>query len=117
VASVPDDVLRPLDSLLSKSRKARERLPAGSWQHAMLTANLAALETGRTLLVAPPREGSRFSRKDLDAARETLAALIERVTAARESFRAGTSHHTLQGNRLRALQHAQAAVDAALSDR
>ncbi len=40
----------PLDSLVSKSEKARQKLAPGSWQHNMLSDNLKALHLAGSLL-------------------------------------------------------------------
>lgn len=50
---VPTDPARaaaPLASLISKSEKAQRNLTPGSWQHAMLERNLAALRAAVALL-------------------------------------------------------------------
>ena len=45
-----DKALAPLASLISKSEKARSKLPPGTWQHSMLSSNLKALYIASPLL-------------------------------------------------------------------
>ena len=40
----------PVESLISKSEKAREKLKEGAWQHTMLGGNIAALYIGLALI-------------------------------------------------------------------
>jgi hypothetical protein len=45
-----EEVLRPIDSLISKSEKAQQKLAQGTWQHKMLQDNLKALRIASALL-------------------------------------------------------------------
>lgn len=45
-----EKALAPIASLISKSEKAREKVPEGSWQHRMLTQNLKALHIALPLV-------------------------------------------------------------------
>lgn len=107
----PQEILRPLVSLRSKSEKARRKLAPGTWQHALLQGNVAALRIACTLL-ADPGPPNRFGREELQDALRSLGTMIDRTEAALATFARGTSQHTLQSNRLRALAAAQAAVKA-----
>jgi len=57
------------------------------------------------------------SRDDLQEALDTLASMIDRVANTEAKFALGTSQHTLQHNRLKALRIAHAAVDEELARR
>jgi hypothetical protein len=50
----------------------------------------------------------RFDRETLEEAQETIRGLIRKVETTKEKFTEGSSHHTLQQNRLRALEVAEA---------
>ena len=113
---VDDEVLGPLESLASKSEKAQRKLAPGTWQHAMLEANLAALRIALALL-APGPPARRPTRKDLEGARRALADMADRTKAALATFAPGTAQHSLQRNRLKALLAAKAAVDLAVRGR
>ena len=45
-----ENALAPIASLISKSKKARQKLAEGSWQHRMLADNLRALHVALPLL-------------------------------------------------------------------
>ncbi len=45
------NAIAPISSLISKSEKAQNKLIAGSWQHAMLSRNLQALNIANPLLL------------------------------------------------------------------
>jgi hypothetical protein len=45
------EALRPIASLISKSEKAQQKVPPGTWQHRMLEDNLKALRHAAILFV------------------------------------------------------------------
>ena len=106
--------LRPIASLISKSEKAQQKLAAGTWQHTMLRDNLKALHIASALMNRPT---GRFPRDDLQEALRALASMIRKTGSARAKFPHGTSQHTLQRNRLKALRMAAVLMKAALDKR
>ncbi len=106
---------RPLASLLSKSEKARQKLAAGTWQHTRLGETVDALRIALALVDDAPSRTESLPRADLEEARRALASVAARAGTAQ--FAPGTSQHTLQQNRLRALRVADALVSVALSGR
>lgn len=108
-------VLRPLESLIGKSDKAKQKLSAGTWQHTMLTNNLTALRLAYRLIT----EGSAaFTEEDLQQLPAALAALsdmIARAEKAQTKFSEGTAQHTLQQNRIFALRTAMSYIEKAAS--
>ena len=115
-APTPASQLAPLASLLAKSEKALRRLEPGTWQHAMLRDNIAALRLAVALL-ARESGGLRPSRAELAAGKAALAAMARRARKARAGLVPGTAAHSLQRNRLAALAAARQAVDGALRGR
>jgi len=113
-AAAGPDVREPIASLIRKSAKARRKLAPGAWAHRMLGDNLRALRIAAAWMETPPGRAAGVPRADLVQALRTLAALIARTAKTRDRFRPGTSPHTLQRNRLRALRAAQAGVRKAL---
>lgn len=111
------EVLRPIASLISKSAKAQRKLAPGTWQYQMLRGNLRALRLAFALMTWPAGSAGRRPADDLRAALRTLAAMIGRVEKTGTKFAPGTSPHTLQKNRLRALRAAKAVLQAALEKR
>jgi hypothetical protein len=100
----------PIASLISKSEKALQKVVPGSWQHTMLRNNLAALRIGTALMNRERNAASRFTRRDLQEALDALAAMIRKAEKAKARFARGTSHHTLQRNRLEALRVVKALI-------
>lgn len=109
------EALPPIASLLSKSEKAQGKVAPGTWQHAMLAGNIRALRTASALLVEASGEPDEATRDDLETALSALDSMIERVANTQTKFSPGTSQHSLQRNRLKALRIARAAVAAKLS--
>lgn len=97
----------PLLSLISKSEKAQQKVASGSWQHAMLGANLKALHIALALMTEEQDSAARFAPDDLQAALKSLTSMIEKTEVAQTRFAAGTSQHTLLKNRLSALRTAE----------
>jgi len=112
----PDDLQearRPLASLISKSEKAQQKLVPGTWQHTMLRDNLKALHTASALMNG---DTGSFSQEGLREALGALASMIGKTERAQAMFSPGTSQHTLQRNRLKALRVAEALVRAELDE-
>ena len=96
-----------LGSLFSKSNKARQKVASGTWQHAMLTANLKALHIASTLMNEGRHNPHSFSADDLQQALAAFASMIGKTEKAQARFSPGTSQHTLQGNSRKALRIAR----------
>lgn len=110
----PDDVqdaLAPIASLISKSEKAQLKLTPGTWQDTMLRDNLFALRIAMALLDGRGGGADQSTHDELRRALEALDSMIGRVENTRAKFEVGTSQHTLQRNRLKALRIARAAVE------
>lgn len=108
------EVLRPIASLISKSEKAQQKLAPGTWQHTMLRDNLKALRMASTLMNKQPNDVENFIRDDLQEALLAFASMISKTEKAQAKFSPGTSQHTLQRNRLRALRKAEALISVEL---
>jgi len=101
------DNITPLESLLGKSRKAVKKLPAGTWQHTMLTRNIEALETALSL---QGEEDAEFTHERLDAALEALSNMVGRTETFLSKSPTGTSQHSLLTGRLNALKNAERVI-------
>jgi len=108
------EALRPIASLISKSEKAQQKLASGSWQHTMLRDNLKALHIASALMNKGVDDTDGFIRDDLQEALSAFASMIGRTEKAQAKFSLGTSQHTLQRNRLKALRIAEAVITAEL---
>lgn len=104
----------PIASLLSKSEKAQQKVAPDTWQYAMLAANIQALRVALPLLGEEGQDPGEPSSEDLKAALQALDSMVERVENTRTRFAPGSSQHTLQHNRLKALRIARTAVLAKL---
>jgi hypothetical protein len=62
-----------------------------------------------------PHDKNNFTRDDLEEALRALASMISKTDKTKAKFTAGTSQHTLQRNRLEALQMAEARIKAELN--
>jgi len=111
------DALRPMASLIGKSEKAQRKLAKGTWQHAMLRDNLRALRLASDLMTKGAGAGGRIAAGDLREALRAFASMIGKTEKAKAKFPPGTSHHTLQRNRLKALRMAEAVIQAELDKR
>jgi hypothetical protein len=107
-----EEALRPIASLISKSEKAQQKLAPGSWQHTMLQGNLKALRIASALMNKIDTEN--FAREDLQEALRALDSMISKSEKAQSMFPPGTSQHTLQRNRIKALRIASAWIGNAL---
>ncbi|MBE2224133.1 MAG: hypothetical protein IAF02_21515 [Anaerolineae bacterium] len=108
------EVLRPIDSLISKSEKAQQKLTPGTWQHTMLRDNLKALRIASTLLNKEKYDTHSFTRDDLKEALHAFASMINKTEKAQAKFSLGTSQHTLLQNRLKALLMSEAIIKSKL---
>jgi hypothetical protein len=107
LSSQSPEVHRPLVSLLSKSEKSLLRLAPESWQHSMIQRNIGALRLAIALMSEEGSGLGEVSPSDLQEAADTFAAMIERVEKTQAKFQVGSSHHSLQKNRLHALKIAR----------
>lgn len=110
-----EEALRPIFSLISKSEKAQLKLKPGTWQYTMLKDNLKALHYASKLMSRDKNSISYFTQDDLKEALRSLASMIEKTGNTRTKFLPGTSHHTLQRNRLNALHIAEALIKVELN--
>jgi hypothetical protein len=108
------EALRPIASLISKSEKAQQKLAPGTWQHSMLRDNLKALQIALALMSKETDNTNRFTRDDLQETLRAFTSMISKTDKAQAKFAPGTSQHTLQRNRLKALQTAEARIKAEL---
>lgn len=111
------EALRPIASLISKSENAQQKLAPGSWQHTMLQDNLTALHIASVLMNRQADDTDSFTRDDMQQALPALVSMIGRTEKAQAKFLPGTSQHTLQRNRLKALRIAEAMITAELDKR
>lgn len=105
--------LAPILSLISKSEKAQQKVAPGTWQHAMLGANLKALHIACALMDEDQGDAVQCAPDELRAALRSLASMIEKTEEAQTRFAAGTSQHSLLKNRLSALRRAETHVGEA----
>jgi len=108
------EALRPIASLISKSEKAQQRLAPGSWQYAMLRDNIKALRIASALMNGDAAYADSVTRDDRQEAISAIASMISRTENTRTKFSPGTSQHTLQRNRLKALRLAESLMIAEL---
>jgi hypothetical protein len=111
------EALRPIVSLITMSEKAQRRVAPGTWQHAMLGENLEALRVASALMKTEGDDREVFSRDDLRKALLAVASMKSKTEKAGAKFSPGTSHHTLQRNRLKALNVAEALIAMALDSK
>lgn len=111
------DALRTVASLISKCDKAQRKLAPGTWQHTMLRNNLQALRVASALFSEHPADADGFTRSDLEDALRAVASMAGKAERAEVSFSPGTSQHTLQRNRLKALRMAQNLIKKELRSR
>lgn len=115
VKNEPQEVMRPIQSLIGKSEKACRKLTPGTWQHTMLQENLRALHLASALMSGEAGAADDFTREELQAALRSLAKMIDKSENSQVKFAQGTAHHTLQGNRIRALRAAETWIAAELA--
>ena len=81
----------------------------------MLRDNLKALHIAHALMTQAAGDAKRFELDDLREALRALASMIGKTRNAGARFAPGTSHHSLQRNRLKALRRAEARVKLELA--
>lgn len=108
---------RPLASLLSKSEKALHKLTPGTWQHAMLCSNVKALRLALALIDDTSPAAHNFPQTAMQDAVRAIASMATKAHTAQSKFPPGTPQHTLQRNRLSALQVAESLLSAKLRSR
>ena len=108
------EALRPIVSLISKSEKAQQKLAPGTWQHTMLRDNIKALQIAAALMNKETDNTHTFMRDDLQEALRAFASMISKTEKTQAKFTPGTSQHTLQRNRLKALRLAEALITVEL---
>ncbi len=97
------EAIRPIASLISKSEKAQQKLTPGTWQHTTLRDNLKALHHASALM-NETNDTNDFTRDDIQETLRAFASMIGKTENAEAKFSPGTSQHTLQRNRLKALR-------------
>ncbi|KAM3090890.1 phosphoenolpyruvate synthase [Phormidesmis sp. 146-35] len=97
------EALRPIASLISKSEKAQQKLVPGTWQHTTIRDNLKALHRASALMNKETNDTDNFTRDDLQETLRAFESMISKTENAQAKFSPGTSQHTLQRNRLKAL--------------
>jgi hypothetical protein len=80
----------------------------------MLRDNLKALHIASALMNKETHDTDRFTQEDLQAALHAFAAMISKTDKAQAKFAPGTSQHTLQRNRLKALRRAEILIKVEL---
>jgi hypothetical protein len=108
------EALAPIASLLSKSEKAQLKVSPGTWQHTMLGDNIKALRIALELIGEASGDSDEPTRSDLEEAIGALDSMIDRVDNTQTKFSPGTSQHSLQRNRLKALRIARSVVTSRL---
>ena len=108
------EALRPIASLIGKSEKAQRKLAPGTWQHTMLRDNLNALHMASALMNRGTDDTARFAQVDLQKAHRAFVSMIGKTRKAQARFPPGTSQHTLQRNRLKALRIADTLIKVLL---
>ena len=108
------DLFRPIRSLIGKSEKAQQTLTPGTWQHGLLQKNLNALRLVSALMGDAGQETEAPTRQECESALCALADMISKSRRAQAMFAPGTSHHTLQRNRLRAFRAASSLIKGKL---
>jgi hypothetical protein len=112
--STVQESIQPIASLIRKSEKAQQKLSPGTWQHTMLQENLRALHIAFALMQKKTNGAEVPTREDLEAALRAFADMTDRSRKAQAKFAPGTSHYTLQRNRIRAFRTATALINAEL---
>jgi hypothetical protein len=108
------EALRPIASLISKSEKAQQKLAPATWQHTMLRNNLKALHIASALINKQADDTDSVTQDDLQEALHAFASMVNKTEKAQAKFSPGTSQHTLQQNRLKALRIAEELIKVEL---
>lgn len=80
----------------------------------MLRENLKALQIASALMDGEAGNPNCFTRDDLQEALRAIASMISKAEKSQAQFSPGTSQHTLQRNRLKALRMAEALIKVEL---
>lgn len=109
----PPELRRPIDSLLSKSERALQKLKPGTWQHRRLSDNIESLRLAKAFM-----EGQggfeEISQEVLGERLMALGAMIGQSEAALAKFAEGSSQASLLVNRIAALQAAMGLLEGLL---
>lgn len=105
------DALRSITSLISKSEKAQQKIAPETWQYKMLRDNLKALRYAAALITGDTNKKDKFTQDELYEALHAISLIISKVEKAQAKFLQGTSHHTLQLNRLNALRISESLIN------
>ena len=108
------EALRPLTSLISKCEKSQQKLEPGNWQHTMLQNNIKALKFASALMKMEVGDANNFTAENLNEFSRAIALMIRKTEKYQQKFLIGTSQHTLQRNRLKALSRAEATIEMEL---
>ncbi len=76
----------------------------------MLGNNIKALHIASALMNKDTVDPNKFTQDELQEALRALTSMISKTDKARVKFKPGTSQHTLQRNRLKAMQIAESLV-------
>ncbi|MBN1904369.1 MAG: hypothetical protein JW927_04660 [Deltaproteobacteria bacterium] len=104
------EALKPISSLISKSEKAQQKLEPETWQYKMLRDNLKALRYAAALITGDTQNKNEFTQGELHEALHADSSMISKVEKTQTKLLQGTSHHTLQQNRLNALRIMQSLI-------
>ena len=111
-----DEALPPIVSLISKSEKSKQKLKPETWQYKMLQKNINALYISIKLINKEIIDINNYTWEELQEAIPVLSSMIKRVENTKIKFSVGTSQHTLQQNRYKALCIASELVKKFLQD-
>lgn len=101
------EALGQITSLISKSEKSQQKIAPETWQYKMLRDNLKALRHAAVLITGDTHNKDKFTQDDLHETLRSISSIISKVEKTLLKFLPGTSHHTLQQNRLNALHIAE----------
>lgn len=103
----------PIASLISKSQKAQAKLTPGLWKHTMFRDNLKALRVAYVLMTEAETT-NRFTRDELEQSIRVISSMSSKVAKTQDKFQSGTSQHSLQRNRQKALRSAESLIESQL---
>lgn len=110
LAAVP-----PIASLLRKSEKAICKLTPGTWQHSMLTENIAALKLALLLMENKMRDATPATMDEITVSIQSIDSMIQKTEKVLHKFLPGTSQYSASRNRLNALQTARDVLGRSVS--
>lgn len=104
-----NEALRAISSTLNKSEKARLKLKAETFQHAMTAQGIEAYAIATELIkresetiTAGSLFEEKYAKENLEKALQALASATGRIEKALPKFAPGTSQHTLAVRRIKA---------------